>query len=89
MISSIRGYGPGYQVEIGQSMALWDFTLDTSLITIKMKFSALFRYSFVNFIVLVHIKAKQPESSDLCGNITSFGVAEGSPLPAFAIQISR
>ncbi len=24
------------------------------------------------------IKAKQPESGDLCGNITEFGVAEGS-----------
>ncbi len=24
-------------------------------------------------------KAKQSESSDLCGNITEFGVAEGSP----------
>ncbi len=27
-------------------------------------------------------KAKQPESGDLCGNITKFGVAEGSPEPA-------
>ncbi len=27
------------------------------------------------------IKAKQPESGDLCGNITEFGVAEGSPEP--------
>ncbi len=25
------------------------------------------------------IKAKQPESGDLCGNITEFGVAEGDP----------
>ncbi len=24
-------------------------------------------------------KAKQPETGDLCGNITSFVVAEGSP----------
>ncbi len=28
------------------------------------------------------IEAKQPESGDLCGNITEFGVAEGSPEPA-------
>ncbi len=28
------------------------------------------------------IKAKQPESGDLCGNITEFGVAEWSPEPA-------
>ncbi len=27
-------------------------------------------------------KAKQPESSDLCGNITEFGMAKGSPEPA-------
>ncbi len=27
-------------------------------------------------------KAKQPESGDLRGNITEFGVAEGSPEPA-------
>ncbi len=27
-------------------------------------------------------KAKQPESSDLCGNMTEFGVAEGLPEPA-------
>ncbi len=27
----------------------------------------------------VNIKAKQPESGDLCGNITEFGVVEGSP----------
>ncbi len=26
-------------------------------------------------------KAKQPESGDLCGNITEFGVVEGSPEP--------
>ncbi len=26
-------------------------------------------------------KAKQPVSGDLCGNITEFGVAEGSPEP--------
>ncbi len=30
----------------------------------------------------VRIKAKQPESGDLCGDITEFGVAEGSPEPA-------
>ncbi len=48
------------------------------------------------------IKATQPESGDLCGNITEFGVAEGSPEPTkwrwsflhhkrsdIAIQISR
>ncbi len=48
------------------------------------------------------IKAKQPESGDLCGNIIEFGVAEGSPEPTgrrwsfhhpkqsdIAIQISR
>ncbi len=28
------------------------------------------------------IKAKQPESGDLCDNITEFGVVEGSPEPA-------
>ncbi len=27
-------------------------------------------------------KAKQPESGDLCGDITEFGMAEGSPEPA-------
>ncbi len=27
-------------------------------------------------------KTKQPESGDLCGNITEFGVVEGSPEPA-------
>ncbi len=27
-------------------------------------------------------KAKQPESGDLCGDITEFEVAEGSPEPA-------
>ncbi len=27
-------------------------------------------------------KAKEPESGDLCGNITEFGVEEGSPEPA-------
>ncbi len=27
-------------------------------------------------------KAKQPESGDLCDNITEFGVVEGSPEPA-------
>ncbi len=31
-------------------------------------------------IWLVSIKAKQPESGDLCGNITEFGGAEGSHL---------
>ncbi len=31
---------------------------------------------------LVYNKAKQPSSGDLCGNITEFGVAEGSPEPA-------
>ncbi len=30
---------------------------------------------------VVGIKAKQSESSDLCGNITEFGVVEGSPEP--------
>ncbi len=29
--------------------------------------------------VAVHIKAKQPESGDLCGNITEFEVVEGDP----------
>ncbi len=29
----------------------------------------------------INIKAKQPESGDRCGNITEFGVAEGSPEP--------
>ncbi len=33
------------------------------------------------FIFSGHIKAKQPESGDLCGNITEFGVAKGSPEP--------
>ncbi len=28
---------------------------------------------------MVFIKAKQPESGDLCGNITEFGVEEGDP----------
>ncbi len=28
------------------------------------------------------IKAKQPESGDLCGNIIEFGMAEGLPEPA-------
>ncbi len=38
----------------------------------------------VNNIVqtLCNIKAKQPESGDLCGNITEFRMAEGSPEPA-------
>ncbi len=31
---------------------------------------------------VVDIKAKQPESGHLCGNITEFGVVEGSPEPA-------
>ncbi len=31
------------------------------------------------FNIPVCIKAKQPESGDLCGNITEFGVAEGDP----------
>ncbi len=40
------------------------------------------------------IKAKQPESGDLFGNISEFGVAEGSPEPAgdigdIAIQYTR
>ncbi len=30
----------------------------------------------------MRIKAKLPESGDLCANITEFGVAEGSPEPA-------
>ncbi len=30
----------------------------------------------------VNNKAKQPESGDLCGDITEFGVPEGSPDPA-------
>ncbi len=32
-------------------------------------------------LTYVHIKAKLPESGDLCGNIIEFGVAEGSPEP--------
>ncbi len=33
-------------------------------------------------IMLSYNKAKQPESGDLCGNITEFGVAEGSHEPS-------
>ncbi len=35
-----------------------------------------------NMFISVCNKAKQPESGDLCGNITEFGVAEGSPEPS-------
>ncbi len=35
-----------------------------------------------NYTSQRNVKAKQPESGDLCGNITEFGVAEGSPEPA-------
>ncbi len=35
----------------------------------------------INLQRMVNIKAKQPKSGDLCGNITKFGVAEGSPEP--------
>ncbi len=40
--------------------------------------------SFENFMQLHCTKAKQPESGDLCGNITEFGMTEGSPEPAGA-----
>ncbi len=35
-----------------------------------------------NIYICIYTKAKQPESGDLCDNITEFGVAEGSPEPS-------
>ncbi len=32
--------------------------------------------------MVICIKAKQPESGNLCGDITEFGVVEGPPKPA-------
>ncbi len=36
-------------------------------------------------IIMVDTKAKQPESGDLCGDITEFGVVEGSPFYNFGV----
>ncbi len=44
-----------------------------------MVYSVTFRSIRTNKEIIV---TKLPESGDLCGNITEFGVVEGSPEPA-------
>ncbi len=38
-------------------------------------------YEIMNMTHNIDIITKLPESGDLCGNITEFGVAEGDPSP--------
>ncbi len=41
--------------------------------------TSLKRTHFINLIMPVNVITKLPESDDLCGNVTEFGVEEGLP----------
>ncbi len=76
---------------LGNRGKSWSFNMDFCLhlrVTVFTKhwtgvdqWQWLSQQSKYNNLVIVNNKAKQPESGDLCDNITEFGVAEGSPSP--------